>query len=176
MRNLALADPVAAGTTSGGAFGRLCVIGFLAYCSYAICRTPLLPLLARELGATPPMVGFVVGASTLTGILVKLPAGAWSDVLGRRPLLVIGTLVFATMPFTYVGVASLGALVAIRCVHGLATAIVGPVASAGLSDLAPARLRATWLSTYSTIQGAGQALGPVIAGYLIALTRVTPAL
>ena len=26
-------------------------MGFLAYCSYAICRTPLLPLLARELGA-----------------------------------------------------------------------------------------------------------------------------
>jgi MFS transporter, DHA1 family, multidrug resistance protein len=114
------------------------------------------------------MVGFVMGASTLTGILLKLPAGAWSDVLGRRPLLVLGTMVFAAIPFTYVGIASLGALVALRFVHGSATAIVGPVASASLSDLAPARRRATWLSTYSTVQGAGQALGPVIAGYLIA--------
>lgn len=153
------------------AFGRLCVIGFLAYCSYAICRTPLLPLLARDLGATPPMVGFVVGASTLTGILVKLPAGAWSDVLGRRPLLMVGTIVFAAMPFTYLGVASLGALIALRFLHGAATAIFGPVASASLSDLAPPGRRATWLSTYSTIQGAGQTLGPIIAGYLIASGR-----
>ena len=81
------------------AFHRLCVMGFLRSSSYAICRTPLLPLLARELGAAPPMVGFVVGASTLTGVLVKLPAGAWSDLLGRRPLLILGAVVFATMPF-----------------------------------------------------------------------------
>jgi MFS family permease len=146
-------------------------MGFLAYCSYAICRTPLLPLLAHELGATPPMVGFVVGASTLTGIVLKLPAGAWSDMLGRRPLLVLGTIVFATMPFMYLGVASLGALVAIRFAHGAATAILGPVASASLSDVAPPARRATWLSTYSTVQGAGQAVGPVLAGYLIAARR-----
>jgi DHA1 family multidrug resistance protein-like MFS transporter len=169
--NAALAHGSATGTVATEAFGRLCVIGFLAYCSYAICRTPLLPLLARELGATPPMVGVVVGASTLTGILVKLPAGAWSDVLGRRPLLLLGTIVFAVMPFTYLGIASLSALVALRFVHGSATAIFGPVASASLSDLAPAGRRATWLSTYSTIQGAGQAVGPVIAGYLIASGR-----
>lgn len=157
-----------AGSPAGTAFGRLCAIGFLAYCSYAICRTPLLPLFARDLGATPPMVGFVVGASTLTGILVKLPAGAWSDVLGRRPLLLLGTIVFATMPFTYLGVTSLAALVAVRFVHGSATAIFGPVASAGVSDVAPPAGRATWLSTYSTVQGIGQALGPIIGGHLIA--------
>lgn len=150
---------------------RLCAAGSLAYCSYQMCRVPLLPLFARDLGADAPMVGFVVGASTLTGILLKLPAGAWSDVLGRRPLLVAGGLVFAVMPFTYLGVASLGALVALRFAHGSATAIFGPVASASLSDIAPPRRRATWLSTYSTVQGAGQALGPVIAGYLLASGR-----
>jgi len=147
---------------------RLCAAGFLAYCSYAICRTPLLPLFARELGADAPLVGFVVGASTLTGIVLKLPAGAWSDVLGRRPLLVAGAVVFAVLPFGYLGVSTLGALIALRFVHGSATAIFGPVASAGLSDVAPVARRATWLSTYSTVQGAGQALGPVLAGYLIA--------
>src|SRR5688500_19206650 len=114
------------------------------------------------------MVGLVVGASTFTGMVLKLPAGAWSDLRGRRPLLVLGTLVFATMPFTYLGVASLGALVAVRFVHGAATAIFGPGASAGLSDLAPAGRRATWLSTYSTSQGGGLALEPLSSGYLIA--------
>jgi DHA1 family multidrug resistance protein-like MFS transporter len=147
---------------------RLCAAAFLAYCSYAICRTPLLPLFARELGASAPAVGFVVAASTLTGIVLKLPAGTWSDILGRRPLLVAGGLVFALLPFTYLGVASLGALIALRFIHGAATAIFGPVASASLSDVAPAARRATWLSTYSTIQGAGQAVGPIVAGYLIA--------
>jgi MFS transporter, DHA1 family, multidrug resistance protein len=154
--------------TQRAAIARLCVAAFLAYSSYAICRTPLLPLFARELGASAPVVGFVVAASTLTGIILKLPAGASSDVLGRRPLLVAGALVFALLPFTYLGVATLGALVALRFIHGAATAIFGPVASASLSDIAPAARRGTWLSTYSTIQGSGQAVGPILAGYLIA--------
>ena len=162
-------DPVAAAARH--AFVRLCVVGLFAYCSYAICRIPLLPLLARELGADPPTVGLIVGASTLTGVVVKLPAGAWSDVFGRRPLLVLGAAVFAVVPFVYVGVTSLAALMALRFVHGSATAIFGPVASASLSDVAPADRRATWLSTYSTVQGTGIALGPVIAGYFIASGR-----
>ena len=150
---------------------RLCAAGFVAYCSYAICRTPLLPLFARELGAGPALIGFVMGASTLTGIVVKLPAGALSDVLGRRRLLIAGALVFAILPFAYLAVSTLFVLVLLRFAHGAATAIFGPVASASLSDVAPAAARGTWLSTYSTVQGAGQALGPVLAGYLIATGR-----
>lgn len=150
---------------------RLCLIGFLAYCSYAMCRTPMLPLVASELGATPPLVGLVVGASTLTGIVIKLPAGALSDLIGRRPLLIAATMVFTVMPFTYLGAASLAALIVLRFVHGSATAIFGPVASAMLSDMAPIARRGTWLSTYSTIQGMGQAIGPIMAGYLIAARR-----
>jgi MFS transporter, DHA1 family, multidrug resistance protein len=150
---------------------RLCAAGFVAYCSYAICRAPLLPLLARELGATPPEVGLVVAASTITGVLLKLPAGVWSDILGRRPLLLMSAAVFALMPFGYLTIAGLGGLMALRFVHGSATAIMSPVMSATISDVAPADRRATWLSTYLTIQGAGQALAPIIAGLMIARGR-----
>ena len=126
-----------------------------------MCRTPLLPLLARQLGGTPETIGVVMAASTVTGVLLKMPAGAWSDVLGRAPLLLLAAGVFTLLPFTYLAVGSLAALIAVRFVHGSATAIMGPVMSATISDVAPAGRRATWLSTYSTIQGAGQAIAPV---------------
>jgi MFS family permease len=158
-------------TNSPGGLAPLCAAGLVAYCSYAICRAPLLPLFARELGAGPSLIGLVVGASTVTGILLKMPSGALSDVLGRRPLLLAGALVFALMPFTYLGGASLTALILLRLVHGSATAVFGPVASATVSDLAPIALRGTWLSTYATAQGVGQAIGPLLAGYLIATGR-----
>ena len=150
---------------------RLCAAGFVAYCSYSICRAPLLPLFARELGAGPSLIGFVMGASTLTGVFLKLPAGALSDLFGRRRLLVAGALVFATLPFSYLAVSTLAWLVVLRFLHGSATAIFGPVASASLSDIAPAARRGAWLSTYSTAQGAGQAIGPILAGYAIAAGR-----
>jgi MFS transporter, DHA1 family, multidrug resistance protein len=158
-------------TSPRGGLVRLSVAGFLAYASYAICRAPLLPLFASDLGASPPMVGLIVGVSTFTGVLLKLPAGAWSDVLGRRTLLVAGGIVFAVLPFTYLAVSGLGALIVLRLLHGSATAIFGPVASASVSDLAPPERRGTWLSTYLTVQGVGQAAGPIVAGYLIARGR-----
>jgi MFS family permease len=101
-------------------------------------------------------------------MFLKLPAGAMSDLFGRRRLLVAGALVFATVPFTYLAVSTLACLVVLRFLHGSATAIFGPVASASLSDIAPAARRGAWLSTYSTAQGAGQAIGPILAGYAIA--------
>jgi MFS family permease len=170
----ALADTVDQGlspSAARAALVRLCAAGFVAYCSYSICRAPLLPLFARELGAGPSLIGFVMGASTLTGVFLKLPAGALSDLFGRRRLLVAGALVFATLPFTYLAVSTLAWLIALRFVHGSATAIFGPVASASLSDIAPAERRGGWLSTYSTAQGTGQAIGPILAGYAIAAGR-----
>lgn len=147
---------------------RICTAAFVAYASYAICRTPLLPMFARELGAEPPLIGLLMGASTLTGVFLKFPAGALSDLLGRRALLLAASCVFALMPFGYLAVSSLPLLFVLRFMHGSATAIFSPVAAASLSDIAPPARRGAWLSTYSTAQGAGQVVGPVLAGYLMA--------
>ena len=150
VRSDAVADAADQGlspSAARAALVRLCAAGFVAYCSYSICRAPLLPLFARELGAGPSLIGFVMGASTLTGVFLKLPAGALSDLFGRRRLLVAGALVFATLPFSYLAVSTLAWLVVLRFLHGSATAIFGPVASASLSDIAPAARRGGWLST-----------------------------
>ena len=146
---------------------RLAAAGALAYCSYAMCRSPVLPLFARRLGAGPELVGLVVGVSTITGVFLKFPAGALSDVIGRKTMLLSAAAVFAALPFAYLSVASVTTLILIRLVHGSATAIFGPVASATVSDLAPANRRGSWLGWYAAAQGAGQALGPVLAGSLI---------
>jgi MFS family permease len=92
-------------------------------------------------------------------------------LFGRRRLLIAGALVFATLPFTYLAVSTLAWLIALRFIHGSATAIFGPVASASLSDIAPAGRRGAWLSAYSTAQGTGQTVGPIVAGYAIAAGR-----
>jgi DHA1 family multidrug resistance protein-like MFS transporter len=150
-----------------GKYFALSLLPFAFYCSYTMCRAPVVPLLARQLGAGPELVGLIVAASTLTGMVLKLPAGALSDVLGRRTLLLAGGVVFAVLPFAYLPVAGLGWLIAIRFVHGSATAIFSPVASATVSDLAPENRRGAWMGTFAAVQGAGQAAGAMLAGYLI---------
>ncbi len=144
----------------------LCAIGFLAFLSYDLIRSPLLPLFAERLGAGPEMVGFIVAASTLTGVCIKLPAGVLSDRLGRRLFLLLGLLVFAIAPWGYFLVTALWQLVALRFVHGLATAIFAPVALAVVADLFPDR-RGETIGWYSALRQSGTLVGRMGGGALI---------
>lgn len=148
-------------------YTKLCATGFFLYFSYALSRSPIISLYAKSLGASPEVVGWAVAASTITGIFMKLPAGTLSDILGRRILLLIGACVFAMTPFFYPLIATMAGLIMLRFLHGNATAIFGPTASATISDIAAANERGVWLGLYASMQGLGQTLGPLLGGFLI---------
>ncbi len=145
----------------------LCAAGFFLYFSYALSRSPIVPLYAKNLGASSEVVGWTVAASTIAGMLMKLPAGTLSDILGRRALLLAGAGVFALTPFLYPLITSIAGLMALRFIHGHATAIFGPTASATISDFSEANERGTRLGFYASVQGIGQTLGPLLGGFLI---------
>ena len=147
-------------------FVQLCAVGFLAFLSYDMIRSPLLPLFAEHLGATPQLVGMIVAASTLTGVCLKLPVGALSDRLGRRLFLWIGIVVFSVAPLMYFFVDQLWQLALLRFGHGLATAIFTPVALAVVADLYPER-RGETIGWYSALRQSGTLLGRMGGGALI---------
>ena len=148
------------------AFNNLCTVGFLARFSYALARNPVLPLFALFLGAGPEAIGLAVGISTVTGIFFKLPAGALSDVVGRRRTMLAGLVVFGVMPFFYLAIESYSALVIVRFLHGLATAIYGPVAMAVVADVAGSR-KGEMLSWFSSVGIIGTLLGAPIGGFIL---------
>jgi len=147
-------------------FTALCTVGFFARLSYALARSPVLPLFALYLGAGPEAIGFAVGISTVTGIFFKLPAGALSDIIGRKRTMLIGLVVFGVMPFTYLLVHDYRLLVIIRFIHGLATAIYGPVSMAVVADVAGAR-KGEMLSWFSSITIIGNLLGAPLGGFIL---------
>ena len=149
-------------------FRALITVGFFARLSYSLARSPVLPLFALLLGAGPEAIGFAVGISTITGIFFKLPAGALSDIIGRKKTLVMGLLVFAFMPFTYLLVHDYSLLIVIRFLHGLATSIFGPVSMALVADMCKEKHFGTAMGTFGTIFDIGHAAGPILAGILIA--------
>ena len=147
-------------------FTALCAVGFFARLAYALARSPVLPLFALYLGAGPEAIGFAVGISTVTGIFFKLPAGALSDVIGRKRTMLIGLLFFAFMPFTYLLVKDYTLLIIIRFIHGLATAVYGPVSMAVVADVAGAR-KGEMLSWFSSVTIIGNLLGAPLGGFIL---------
>lgn len=153
-------------TAYGPTFWLLCIVGLLAFITYDLIRSPLLPLFAGHLGAGPEGIGLIVGISTVTGILFKLPSGTLSDRLGRRRLLLAGLLVFAIAPYLYFWVKTPLELTVLRAFHGLATAVFAPVAMAVVADLAREG-KAEALSWYGSFTQAGRLSGRMIGGYLL---------
>jgi MFS family permease len=146
----------------------IALVGGLAIFSSTLSKTPVLPLFAASLHATPAEIGWIVIASTLPGILVSYPAGALSDHFGQQRVLRASLLVFASAPFLYLLIDSAWQLMAVRFYHGFATAIFGTVASAAIAQRYSAD-RAARLSSYSSVTIVGRSVAPFLGGFLISL-------
>ncbi len=146
----------------------IALIGGLAIFSSTLSKTPVLPLFAHALNASPAEIGWIVMASTLPGVLISYPAGALSDTVGKQRLLLASLVVFATAPFLYLLIDTAWQLMAVRFYHGFATAIFGTVASAAIAERYTTD-RAAKLSTYSSITIVGRSIAPFLGGFLISL-------
>ncbi len=152
--------------TTSRSFMLICTVGIFCFISYNMVRMPALSLFAESLGASPERIGLIVSVSTLTGVLLKLPSGALSDIYGRRFLLRIGVVAFGLPPFLYPFITDLDALTALRFLHGFATAIFAPSALATVAELYRER-RGAALGTYTACTQSGSLLGPFLGGYLV---------
>ncbi|MFH1031218.1 MAG: MFS transporter [Chloroflexota bacterium] len=144
----------------------LCIMGGLAIFSSTMAKNPALPLFIRSMGLPVSTVGFIAAASTVVGIIVSLPAGILSDIIGRRRVILIAAIVFATAPFLYLLIHSPWQLVLVRIYHGLATAILGPVAMAAVADTFE-KGRGERMGWYSSATMVGRFLAPFVGGILI---------
>lgn len=152
--------------TARGVFPILCAAGGFAIFSSTMSKTPVLPLFAQSLGATPEVVGLIAAAATVVGIVTSAPAGILSDHYGRRKILLAAGFVFASAPFLYYWIHSPAQLAALRVYHGFATAIFGPVAMAVVADLFSSS-RAEKMGTFSSATLVGRFLAPLAGGFLI---------
>ena len=147
-------------------FWVLCSVGLLGRLSYEMLRSPITSLYAKHIGAPTAVIGLLVAAVTITGIFVKFPSGALSDLFGFRRIMVSGLLVKASAPFLYPLIQSWPWLLAVRFYHGLSTALYAPAASASVAKLYPEQ-RCRRLGIYGAAENAGVVLGPVLGAAVL---------
>ncbi len=148
---------------------RLTATDLIVRTGYQMGKTPVLPIYAVALGASDWFLGLIVSVSTVTGIVLKPTVGLLSDRWGRRGWLLAGTAFFAGMPFLYRFVTTPDELFAIRLVHGLATAIYGPVTFAMVAEWGGGNL-GTRLGIFGMGRHGGYILGPAGGGLLLSYT------
>ena len=144
----------------------LSIIGFFAIFSTTISKDPVLPLYVKALGGTNLLLGLISVFSPLAGILLSFPVGMLSDKIGRKKILIVSGIVFLTAPLLYLLVSNPLWLIPIRFFHGMATAILVPLASSIIVKAYP-ESKGSKLGIYSSSTLVGRALAPMAGGFII---------
>jgi DHA1 family tetracycline resistance protein-like MFS transporter len=126
---------------------------------------PLLPLYARDYGAGPVAVAWLVAVYSLMQFFFAPWWGLLSDRVGRRPVLLVGLFGSAVCYLLFGLASSLAVLFAARALGGFAGANVG-VAQAYVADVTVPEDRARGMGVIGAAFGLGFILGPALGGGL----------
>ena len=129
-------------------------------------KNPVLPLFVKSLSGNDTVIGLIAAISPLAGILFSFPVGMLADRWGKKRLLVTAAFVFLSAPLLYLLVSNPYWLIPIRFFHGIATAILGPVASAFIVSAYP-ESKGEKLGLYSSATLIGRTLAPLLGGAII---------
>jgi multidrug resistance protein len=134
---------------------------------------PLLPFYAKDFGASPTDIGFLVAAYSVAQLLSAPLWGRMSDRYGRRPLIIAG-LIAAGCAYVVFGLAqSLWMLFLCRLIQGAGGGTTG-VVQAYVADLVPPQDRARALGWITAATSAGVMLGPAIGSLAIHWSHAAP--
>ncbi|WP_333482402.1 MFS transporter [Streptomyces sp. RPT161] len=128
--------------------------------------TPLYGLYRQQIGFSELMVTVVFAVYALGVIAALLIAGDFSDVLGRRPVLMVALGLSVLSAVCFLAEDGLPLLFVGRLLSGFAAGLFSGAATAAVLELAPPQLsgRAGFAATAANMGGLG--CGPVLSGVL----------
>src|SRR5438128_725935 len=135
--------------------------------------------LMTSLTSSPSIVALVAAADTLPVMLLALPAGAIADIVDRRRLLMAVQVYFLVVIGSLALLAALGliqpwSLLAFSFAVGVGTALMMPAWSAIVPELVSVEELSSAVALNSIGINISRAIGPAIAGVLIASVGVWP--
>jgi multidrug resistance protein len=152
-------------THRGVALGLVTAGAFIDLVAYSVAF-PVLPDYARQLGASPTLVGLLFAAFGVTLLAVSLPMGAISDRVGRKVPLVGGLAILSAASVLFGLAQTLPWLFVARLLQGAGDAITWVVGFALIADLYEPERRGRVMGLVMSGTSLGIVIGPSIGGWL----------
>jgi DHA1 family tetracycline resistance protein-like MFS transporter len=134
---------------------------------------PILPFYLRDMGATPLVLGFVLGAEALSQFVAAPFLGRLSDRFGRKKVL-LASQVGALLSLSLLAMANAVAFVLLaRVLLGLTAANFSAAAAYAADNSSPATRRQA-IGILSAGLGMGGIVGPGLSGYLSDISLTAP--
>src|SRR5690625_5073730 len=121
---------------------------------------PVLPTIMNELNLSGKMVGYLVSAFAFAQLLLSPSAGRWVDKIGRKPMIVIGLVLFGFSELLF----GLGKIVEVlfisRILGGVSAAFIMPAVTAFIADITTLETRSKAMGYMSAAISTGFIIGP----------------
>jgi MFS family permease len=129
-------------------------------------RSSLVPvLIVYVLHGEPAWTGLAFAVASVVQTIAVIPAGRITDTVGRRPAMIIGSLLAGVAVVAIPFAPNIVVLVIILCVYGVAAAFLGTAPAAAVGDAAGGRA-GRGVAVFSMCADFGAIVGPLVAGAL----------
>jgi MFS family permease len=135
---------------------------------------PTLPLYIEHLGGTPSDNGLVTLVFAGTAVLSRPYLGGLTDRWGRKPVMLIGAVIFAVAPLGYAASHSVAGVLLARAFQGVGIAAFTTAYQALIVDLSPPEQRGHWLGLSANSMAVALVLGPLAGDALMTHLGFTP--
>ena len=134
---------------------------------------PVLPLYAERFGASPLVIGCLLGAYSLMQFIFAPILGKLSDRVGRRPVLLL-SMIGTSIGFFLMGCArTLWLLFIARIIDGVTGGNIS-TAQAYIADVTPTHQRSRGMGLIGAAFGLGFIFGPALGGLLSRVSLAAP--
>lgn len=133
-------------------------------------RLAIVPLLAEAIiGAPVWLAGGLLTAFALGNCFSLLTAGRWSDIYGRRRLVVLGLILSGIFTLFMGDVTNTWILIGMSALAGYGAGMIQPAQQGALADIVGKKNGGAVVSLFQQASDFGTILGPVIAGLIVDL-------
>ena len=130
---------------------------------------PAMPQIAKEYGVSAGSVQMTLSAYILGFALGQLFYGPLADSFGRKPVITVGTLIFALAAAACAMSQSVEQLINMRFLHGLSAAAASVVINALMRDSFSKEEFSRMMSFVMLVTTIAPLLAPIIGGWLLVL-------
>jgi MFS family permease len=155
-------NPKLASHAYSSQFWFLCISSVLFFASFNML-IPELPDFLSNLGGAD-YKGFIISLFTLTAMLSRPFSGKLTDRWGRKPVMLVGSVVCLICSFLYPVLTSVAGFLLLRLVHGFSTGFSPTGVAAYITDTIPSNKRGEAMGWIGTAGAVGMAGGPAIGG------------
>ncbi len=127
---------------------------------------PFMPIYAKTLGASGISIGIFFASFPLAQMLFMPMIGRLSDQHGRKAFIALGLFLCSVLSLWFVFAPNMVYLTLGRFLQGASVALIMPIATAYVGDIAPPEKRGTMMGIFNLFITGSIGIGPLAGGWL----------